>query len=151
MALSGHLVDTGILLRISRRDDADYRIVEVALGLLDQAGTKLYYTHQNIAEVWNVCTRPIAHNGFGLSIAKTVREIKAIERTMTLLTDGAAVYQEWRRLVEPHSVSGKQVHDARLVAAMIVHGVTHLLTLNTVDFKRYPEITAVHPRSVAEK
>jgi hypothetical protein len=33
---------------------------------------------------------------------------------------------------------------------MMVHGVTHLLTLNTADFTRYPEITAVHPRALAE-
>jgi predicted nucleic acid-binding protein len=144
-----HLVDTGILLRISRRSDPDYETVNLALESFSDSDAGLYYTHQNMAEVWNVCTRPVEHNGFGLSIAKTTMEIKAIERRMSLLSDGQAVYQEWRRLVETHSVLGKQVHDARLVAAMIVHGVTHLLTLNTADFKRYPEITAVHPRQLA--
>ena len=46
-----------------------------------------------------------------------------------------------------HAVSGVQVHDARLVAAMHVHAVTHLLTLNDRDFTRYPDITAVNPRN----
>jgi predicted nucleic acid-binding protein len=31
---------------------------------------------------------------------------------------------------------GVQVHDARIVAVMNVHGVTHLLTLNGGDFSR---------------
>jgi predicted nucleic acid-binding protein len=69
---------------------------------------------------------------------------------MVLLPDGPPVYAAWRDLVAAHSVSGKQVHDARLVAAMMVHGVTHLLTLNTADFTRYREITAVHPRALVD-
>jgi predicted nucleic acid-binding protein len=68
---------------------------------------------------------------------------------MVLLADSEAVYHEWRRLVLAHSVSGVKVHDARLVAAMSVHGVTHLLTLNPEDFKRYTHITTVHPGSLA--
>jgi predicted nucleic acid-binding protein len=45
-------------------------------------------------------------------------------------------------------VSGRQVHDARLVAAMKVHNVTHLLTFNTDDFKRFSEIMVVNPLNV---
>ena len=41
------------------------------------------------------------------------------------------------------------MHDARLVATMLVHGVTDLLTLNDRDFSRYVGIRAVHPRDVA--
>jgi hypothetical protein len=44
--------------------------------------------------------------------------------------------------------SGVQVHDARLVAAMLVHEVTYLLTLNKRDFMRYPGITVEHARDV---
>jgi hypothetical protein len=40
------------------------------------------------------------------------------------------------------------VHDARLVAVMRVHSLTHILTFNTTDFIRYPAITVVHPRDV---
>ena len=68
---------------------------------------------------------------------------------MVLLPDSEAVYHEWRRLVFAYSVSSVQVHDARLAAAMSVHGVTHLLTLNPDDFKRYPHLMAVHPGTLA--
>jgi predicted nucleic acid-binding protein len=40
------------------------------------------------------------------------------------------------------------MHDARIVAAMLSHRVTHLLTFNTADFKRYTEITTINPREV---
>ena len=51
-----------------------------------------------------------------------------------MLEDGLPVYREWLTLVQTQSVSGVQVHDAYLAAAMRVHGVTHLLTFNTTDF-----------------
>jgi hypothetical protein len=47
-----------------------------------------------------------------------------------------------------HGVTGKKAHDTRLVAAMMVHGVTHLLTFNIEDFKQYSNITLVHPEDV---
>jgi hypothetical protein len=43
---------------------------------------------------------------------------------------------------------GVNVHDARLVAAMIAHGVTHVLTANVKDFARYPTVTAVAPGEI---
>jgi predicted nucleic acid-binding protein len=63
------------------------------------------------------------------------------------------VYPEWYRLVSQFNVSGVQVHDARLVAVMRVHQISHILTFNTADFARYsPEgMTAVEPRSVFTK
>jgi predicted nucleic acid-binding protein len=43
-------------------------------------------------------------------------------------------------------VSGKQIHDANIVAAMLTNGIDTLLTLNTADFKRYEDrITLLTP------
>lgn len=53
-------------------------------------------------------------------------------------------------LVTVQGVKGKQVHDARLVAAMQTHSLGHLLTLNVKDFERYP-VTPVHPDDVRER
>lgn len=43
---------------------------------------------------------------------------------------------------------GIQVHDARLVAAMKVHGVARILTINVTDFSRYPGINAFAPTDI---
>jgi predicted nucleic acid-binding protein len=45
-------------------------------------------------------------------------------------------------------VLGKNAHDARLVAAMNVHGVTHLLTFNAADFRRFTTIQVMTPAAV---
>jgi predicted nucleic acid-binding protein len=50
-----------------------------------------------------------------------------------------------------YGVSGVQVHDARLAAAMRVHGVKRILTFNERDFARYRDIEPVHPRAVPTK
>ena len=93
-------------------------------------------------------TRPVVRNGFGLTVDDAEREVRAIEAGMIFLPDNEAVYREWRRIVVQHSVLGVQVHDARLAAAMYIHQVGHILTLNVSDFTRFSGLIAVHPNTL---
>lgn len=148
MAGSAYLLDSNILIRWVQRTDADYALVASALDSLSRKEATLCYTSQNLGEFWNACTRPADRNGFGLTPQETDRRAKFIESNLQFLPDSLAVHQEWRRLLVAHDVSGVQVHDARLVAAMRVHGVERILTFNDRDFARYSDIEAVHPRTV---
>lgn len=148
MAIASCLVDTNILLRMTRRSDPKHQLVDAALAQLAGQGTILHYTHQNIAELWNAMTRPLVRNGFGLTVADAEREVRAIEAGMSFLPDSEGVYQEWRRIVVQYGVSGAQVHDARLAAAMYVHRISHILTLNVSDFGRFGGLIVVHPNSI---
>src|SRR5688500_7141992 len=134
-----YLVDSNILIRLLNPSDPLHAGVRHAVGMLRDRGEELCYTSQNLGEFWDVCTRPsTALGGYGLTIAQTDRKARWIERLFTFLPDSAAVHHEWRRLLVTHSVSGVQVHDARLAAAMLVHGIPEVLTLNPDDFRRYP-------------
>jgi predicted nucleic acid-binding protein len=53
MAIASCLVDTNILLRMTRRTDPQHQLVDTALAQLATQGTHLFYTHQNIAELWS--------------------------------------------------------------------------------------------------
>ncbi|SRR6266403_1024886 len=141
MAIASCLVDTNILLRATRRADPQHQVVSTSLARLANDGTLLHYTPQNIAEMWNAMTRPTTRNGLGLSVVDADREVRAIENGMILLPDSEAVYSEWR-------VLGVQVHDARLAASMIVHGVLSILTFNVADFSRFTGLTALHPSNI---
>ncbi|MEO8495996.1 MAG: hypothetical protein ABI614_13060 [Planctomycetota bacterium] len=66
-----------------------------------------------------------------------------------LLLDERGVYAEWEQLVGSFDVKGKKSHDARLVAAMLRHGISHILTFNTSDFSRYTSVRANLPTDVA--
>ncbi len=67
---------------------------------------------------------------------------------MTLLPEDSTVYSVWRRLLVEHDIRGVQVHDAHIAATLEVHGVSHLLTYNGDDFKRFRGLIPVHPEEV---
>jgi hypothetical protein len=100
-------------------------------------------------EFWVVATRPLAVNGLGFSDGQTLAEVNRLTALFPLLSDTPGIYPEWLRLVATHHVLGRNAHDARLVAAMAVHGLTHLLTFNAAHFTRFPGITVLDPAAVA--
>ena len=146
-----YLVDTNILLRLAERNHPQHQIIRKAIRLLRSRGDNLYITPQNCAEFWNVATRPSDKNGLGLDTEKTSRLLLLIERIFPVLPDSSHIYPEWKRLVRDFQVLGVQVHDARLVAAMKIHSITHILTFNVSDFTRYQTegIEAVSPQDLA--
>ena len=131
-AVSPHINETYAILA-----KPIHSIIRAAVRKLRPSGHSVHATPQNFVEFWNVATRPIERNGFGLVPATADRLLRLVERLFPLLPDSPDVYTEWPRLVVSFGVSGIQVHDARITAAMIVHGVTHILTFNTTDFVRY--------------
>jgi predicted nucleic acid-binding protein len=149
MAEARYLVDSNILLRWVKPDHVDYPRIVIAIDTILRDNGVLCYTSQNVAEFWNACTRPVDRNGYGLSPQDTDRRAKFFEEKLRLLPDSLAVHEEWRTLLVTSGVSGVQVHDARLVAAMHVHSVERILTFNEKDFTRYTDIQAVHPRSIS--
>lgn len=144
-----YLIDSNVFLRAAKRADPDRPLALGAIRKLRANKEDLCYTTQVLVEFWNVCTRPTsARGGLGLSLQITERKTNLIKKRFRLLTESLATHQEWRRLVAAYSVSGVHVHDAMLVAVMKVYGVTHLMTFNKDDFKRYPGITALLPSEV---
>jgi len=144
------LIDTNILVRSVQRSHALMRPARNALRFLYQQGNELCVTPQNISEFWNVCTRPREVNGLEHSIGEADRLTSRIELFFTVLPDSIEAFKAWRRLVVVNEVRGAKVHDARLVAIMEMHGVEHLPTFNTSDFKRFESITTLHPTSLTE-
>ena len=100
------LTDTNILLRLLEPNDPEYALVRGAVDALVARAERLCFTSQNLIEFWSVCTRPIAKNGFGLTIAETDERARLIESRFRLLADNERVHAEWRRLVIAHSVAG---------------------------------------------
>ncbi|MEI2582738.1 type II toxin-antitoxin system VapC family toxin [Scytonema sp. PRP1] len=142
------LVDTNVLLRSVEPSHPMYPDASHAIATLLALGERLCIVPQNLIEFWNVYTRPIQRNGLGHTAAQAEAEINRLKTIFPLLLDTEAIYQEWEKLVVAYKIRGVNVHDARLVAAMLLHGLTHILTFNISDFTRYTEITAVHPTAI---
>ena len=139
-----------VSLRFVIRQNPQHQIAREAVRKLKERGDEIYTFPQSCIEFWNVLTRPSKNNGFGYSVGDTDFFLRLIERIFPLMRDDARIYREWRKLVVDFGVSGVQVHDARIVAAMLVHQVTHILTFDTSDFARYSRlgIVAIDPKNL---
>lgn len=142
------LVDTNILLRSAQPNHPLFSQSVQAVAKLIRGQDSVFFCSQNIAEFWNVATRPSDRNGLGLSAEEALQEVASIEKSLTLLPDVPAIYGEWKKIVSSHRVHGVKVYDARLVAIMNVYAVENLLTFNAVDFERFADIRAMQPASL---
>jgi len=141
-----HLGDTNLLLRAAQDGHPQQAEARDAIRDLIVAGEDVFLMRQNLVEFWVVATRPADRNGLAMTPEQAEAELARLENQFPVLPDTDAVYDEWRRLVTTHGVTGFRSYDARLVASMLVHGVTHILTFNVEDFRRYPGIVVVHPQ-----
>jgi predicted nucleic acid-binding protein len=133
-----YLLDTGILLRLVDRRDSQHGKVRAAVRSLINQGEVFHITTQNLAEFCNVATRPGANNGLGLTPIDALDLVAhEIEPVCSALAEPPSVYEDLKRLIATYGVVGKQVHDARLVAMMLVWKIENILTLNEQDFRRY--------------
>lgn len=144
-----YFLDTNILLRTLVTDDPNYQITMSAIASLRREKEQLFIAPQNLIELWNVATRPADKNGLGLSPDEAQVEVARLKELFVLLPDREQIYPEWERLVKTYEVKGAKVHDTRLVAFMLVHRLSHILTFNVKDFRRFSsEITPVSPKEV---
>ncbi len=143
------LTDTNVLLRYLKTNDAQHPAVSRAVNHLQLIGEEIVLVPQNLYEFWAVATRPANVNGFGWTVPECGLRIARIKKVFRFLPDPPGLYDTWEKIVVAHDCKGKPAHDARLVAAMQLHGVSRILTFNTVDFTRYPWLTVLNPAAVA--
>ena len=143
-----YLVDTNILLRTIQETHPMHEYsVQAVKNLLVQEKT-LCIIPQNLIEFWVVATRPVEVNGLGLSAADALQELEQMKNFFVLLPDTPSIFTAWETLIRKYEIVGKPSHDARLVAAMIAHNLTCILTFNINDFKKFSEINAIDPRDI---
>jgi predicted nucleic acid-binding protein len=141
-------VETNVLLRSIEVSDPSHDRAVHAIAALMKAEKPLVITPQIAAEFWNVATRPRERNGIGLTPEQARTELAEIEGFFTVVGESVDVYAEWKTLVTRLGVRGVEAHDARLVAAMKVYGITKILTFDINDFVRYPEVEVVNPATI---
>jgi len=123
------LIDTNVLLRLAQQHHPHSTMAARATEILDARNETLLIAQQSMVEFWSVSTRPFSANGLGFSIERTRIELDRMRRLFHTSPE-RPLHEEWERLVVRYRVSGKSVHDARLVATMIVHGAGAILTFN---------------------
>jgi predicted nucleic acid-binding protein len=142
------LVDTNVLLRLVHAGHPQQAEAEQAVRRLVRDHHELRSVPQVLYEFWVVATRPADRNGLGFSATNVSGQLATWRSLFPTLRDERGILERWQSLVDSLSVVGKSAHDARLVAAMERHGLTHLLTFNLPDFRRYSSIQLLEPAAV---
>jgi predicted nucleic acid-binding protein len=142
------LLDTNVLTRIVNNVEPLYSKALQSVMILRSQGHDPCIVPQNLYEFWAVATRPLEQNGLGMTASETRAELNYFAPPLIrLFRDERAILPRWQDLVRAHDVLGKATHDARLVAAMLRHGIFYILTFD-VSLSRFDEVTVLTPDAV---
>jgi len=78
-------------------------------------------------------------------LRELVEDVRYFQNRFVVANEGPAVTEKLLELIEQTGTGGKQIHDANIVATMLVHGVSELLTNNPGDFARYSSVIRIIP------
>lgn len=138
-------VDTNILLRATVVQFPDYARVKPFVERYIAQGDELWISGQIIREYFNQVTRPQSFMQ-PMAAAQITTQYKKIRTVFQIAYETQAVIEQFVALLQTHPTGGKQVHDANIVATMLVYDIPTLLTLNIADFRRfYDTVTVVSP------
>ena len=138
-----------MLVRSANQDDPQHILARDAIDELRSRGEVLHIVPQCLYEFYSVATRPTtARGGLGYTPTRAKSEMNRLRGLFNLCPDNADVLEESTEMITDYGVSGVQAHDARLVAAMRVHGISSLITFNSTDFRRYSGIIVLHPDAI---
>lgn len=139
------VLDTNVLLAATDEGRDEHEPAIAALNEWPASGTVLYTSGQILREYLAVTTRPVDHNGLGLAQPDAVANVRVLQARLRLLAETGKVAERLLELLDEVDCAGKQVHDANVVATMLVHGIDTVVTLNVGDFSRFAEHVSVIP------
>ena len=133
------MLDTNVLLAATDKGRGEHRNAMTVLNDWPGLGATLYASGQILREYLAVATRPVEQNGLGLSASDAVANARVIRDRIRFLAEDSRVSDQLLTLTHDVSCGGKQVHDANVVATMLVHGVEALVTSNVADFRGFAD------------
>ena len=142
------LLDTNVLVRLDHVGNPHRGTARRAIEQLIDDHHQPRTVPQVLYEYWVVVTRPAHSNGLGFSPADAANMLNDLKELFPPFRDERGILEPWEELVVRHQCHGKVAHDTRIVAAMMRHGLTHLVTFNQKHFARFSEITAVSPEEL---
>jgi len=130
-------LDTNVLLAATDEGRAEHGPALEIVKDWPGRGTTLYISGQIMREYLAVATRPAARNGLGLNLADALANVHALRGRTSLLAEDGKVADRLLALLNDVACSGKQVHDANVVATMLAHGIDTVVTINLDDFASF--------------
>jgi toxin-antitoxin system PIN domain toxin len=138
-------VDTNILVYAHRRDSEWHGSAKARLTGLSEGRAQWAIPWPCLHEFFAIAT----HARIFSPPSTTGEAIDQIDAwlespTLTLLAESPQHWDELRALLAGGRISGPAVHDARIAALCLQHGVRELWSVDR-DFGRFPELTVINP------
>ncbi len=131
------VLDTNVLLAATDEARQEHTQAVAAINVWPASGMVLYTSGQILREYLVVATRPLDRNGLGMARFDAVGNVRALRARLNLLAEDVKVSDWLLQLLDTVECAGKQVHDANVVATMLVHGIDTVVTMNVDDFARF--------------
>ena len=138
-------LDTNLLFHAHRRDASLHDRAFATVRDLAESGQPWSLCYHCLIEfygvvtnqrLWTIPSRP----------DQAMEQIGAWRESpgLLILLDSESCLEELGRLVREANVGGGLIHDARIVACCLDHGVTELWTVDR-DFSRFPRLKTRNP------
>jgi len=131
------MLDTNVLLAATDEGRPEHLSALAIVNDWPGQGITLYTSGQIVREYLAVATRPAQKNGLGLGLTDALANVRALRSRMSLLAEDVKVADRLLSLLDDTACGGKQVHDANVVATVLVHGIGSIVTINLEDFARF--------------
>lgn len=135
-------IDTNVLVYVSRPSAPEHIVAVAALAEIEASGCAVWISPQILREYLAVVTRPQA-TAPALPMADAIADIRRFQAAFAVTQEGAPVLERLLQLLQTHPAAGRQVHDANIVASMLVQGIARLLTFNAGDFRRFADLIQI--------
>lgn len=138
-------VDTNLLVYAHRADSAFHAAADRVIQELAEGGGTWAIPWPCVYEFFAIVTHPRIYRP-PTPVEHALEQIDAwLESpTVALLHEGDEFWPALRRLLARSAVQGGAVHDARVAALCLRHGVKKLLSADR-DFTRFPELRTENP------
>ena len=137
-------VDTNVLVYAHVAEAPWHQRAQEAIADHEAAGAPLWVSRQVLREYLVSLTRP---QPFPMppSLEAVVAQVQQFQQRFHVANEGPEVTTRLLALLTEVPTRGRRIHDANMVATMLVSGVRRVLTHNTDDFVRFAAFIEVLP------
>ena len=133
-------LDTNILLTATEESRPHHRLAKELIASIHQRGIHLGYSGQIMREYLVAATRPPDANGLGMKPADALANADIFGQRLVFFEETETAANQLKQLIKKRQVKGTSIHDANVVATMLAHGISKLITENQEDFSSFSEI-----------
>jgi predicted nucleic acid-binding protein len=137
-------VDTNVVLQATFRAAPSHKACVTALEAYKRQGADLWINRQVIREFLSQITRNQQYMQ-ALTVDQATKAARILQQDYQIADETSKVTETLLGLLEQFPTGGKQVHDASIIATMLVYNIPGLLSMNIDDLKRFTPMIDLVP------